>query len=333
MVLSLLVCVVVGVGLGAKAAAARVHVVAPGESLSQIAGRYRIDVADLRVWNALEGDTIRIGQALEVEPPSSERAPAPPDGPVVHRVRSGETVARIARRYAVTIEQLVAMNPGLTPDRVRQDDELVVGEGTPSESVGEPGAGSIRGAAQLRPHRGWVLRDPRRAYATRRTVRRLVRAFDALLRVDPRAPRVRVHDLSFFGGGTIDDHHTHQSGRDVDMTYLQRRGCTEEEGCPLRAVAPSELDAARQWRLLHHWIARGEIEVIYVDHALQAELHREARRAGATREELDAWLQYPRPPSVRVGLIRHLPNHVDHVHVRFACAPAEHRCSPATHGP
>lgn len=306
--------------------AARVHVVAPGESLSEIAARYGIEVDELRAWNALEGDTIRIGQTLEVERPTE-------DGRAVHRVESGETLARIARRYAVTVAHLVALNPGLAPDLVREGEELLIGEGTPSESVGEPGDGSIRGAVQLGEHRGWVLRNPERAYGTRHTVERLVRGFDALLRVDPNAPRVRVHDLSLPSGGPIDDHHTHQSGRDVDITYFQREGCTRSEGCPLRPITPDELDTPRQWRLLHGWIARGEVEVVYVDHALQAALYREARRQGATREELAEWFQYPRPASVRVGLIRHYPNHVDHVHVRFACVPGEHRCSPATQGP
>jgi LysM repeat protein len=307
-------------------APARVHVVERGESLSEIAARYGVEVDELREWNELEGDTIRIGLELEVERPSEH-------GHAVHRVRSGETLAQIARRYAVSIARLVALNPGLSPDRVREGDEIVVGDGTPSESVGEPGDGSIRGATQLGRHRGWVLRNPERAYATRHTALRLERAFDALLRVDPRAPRVRVHDLSLPSGGPIDDHHTHQSGRDVDITYFQRRGCTATEGCPLRPITPDELDAPRQWRLLHHWIARGEIEVIYVDHALQAALRREAERQGATRAELDAWFQYPRPASASVGLVRHFPNHADHVHVRFACSPGEHRCSPATHGP
>ncbi|MDQ3035821.1 MAG: penicillin-insensitive murein endopeptidase [Myxococcota bacterium] len=314
------------VGLGGEAAAERVHVVARGESLSEIAARYAVDLDELRSWNALEGDTLRVGQAIEVERPSR-------DGQAVHRVRSGETLARIAHRYAVTVAHLVELNSGIRPDRVREGDEIVVGEGRPSESIGEPGAGSLRGATQLGGHAGFVVRNLERAYATRRTIDRLIRGFDALLRGDREAPRVRVHDLSLRSGGPIDDHHTHQSGRDVDLTYYQRSGCTDADGCPLRAVAPDELDARRQWRLLHHWIARREIEIVYVDHALQAELYREARRTGATREQLAEWFQYPRAPTTRVGLIRHFPNHIDHAHVRFACTPGEHHCSPATQGP
>lgn len=303
-------------------AGARTHVVAQGDSLSELAERYGVDVEQLREWNGLEGDAIRIGQELRVAREGT-----------VHRVHAGETLLRIAHRHGVSVEQIAALNPGLDPDRLREGTELVIGEGDRSESVGEPGAGWIREPSRLGPHDAYVLRDPERAYATTRTIERLHAGFDALLRDDPRAPRVRVHDLSLRGGGPIDDHHTHQSGRDVDITYYQLEGCTDDAGCPLRAITADQLDVARQWRLLRHWIERGEVEVIYVDHALQAALRREARRQGATDEELAAWFQYPRRPSSPLGLIRHFPNHADHVHVRFACDRAERRCARASHGP
>ena len=300
----------------------RMHVVARGDSLSEIAERYGVEIEQLQEWNALEGDTIRVGQELRVGG----------DG-AVHRVNAGETLLRIAHRHGVTVEQIAALNPGLDPDRLREGTELVIGEGDRSESVGEPGAGWIREPSRLGPHEAYVLRNPERAYATGRTIERIQAGFDAVLRHDRRAPRVRVHDLSLRGGGPIDDHHTHQSGRDVDITYYQQSGCTAAEGCPLRPITADELDAARQWRLLHHWVARREVEVIYVDHALQAVLHREARRQGATDEQLAEWFQYPRSPSSPQGVIRHYPNHADHVHVRFACDRAERRCARASHGP
>jgi hypothetical protein len=143
---------------------------------------------------------------------------------------------------------------------------------------------------------------------------------------------VRVHDLSLRGGGRIDDHQTHQSGRDADITYYQRRRCGED-GCPLRTLGPEDLDVERQWTLLHHWLERGEIEVIYVDRTLQEPLYREARRRGATEDELDRWFQYPRAATSDRGLIRHYPNHANHVHVRFACHPSEPRCEPSSEGP
>ena len=261
-------------------ASARVHVVRPGDSLSQIAERYRVRLADLRAWNRLSSDTIVVGRALAVD---------------------RHDAARLAR------------------------------ENARSESVGQPGAGTLRGGVRLRPHPGFVLRSSERAFGTALTVERIRTAFDAMLAVERGAPRVRVHDLSLPSGGPIDDHVTHQSGRDVDITYYQTRGCGRD-GCPLRDVSPSELDVRRQWRLLHHWLRRGEVEVIYIDRALQAPLYREAQRRGATDAQLARWFQYPRT-SASGAVIRHYPNHINHVHVRFACGADERACERARSGP
>ncbi len=154
---------------------ARVHVVARGDSLSEIAERYRVRIEDLRAWNHLEDDTIVVGRPLALD---------------------------AAEAHAHT-----------------------PGHHARSESVGAPSSGSLEGGVRLTGHPGYVLRDPERAYGTQRTIDRLRAGFDAILRGDPIAPRVRVHDLSLPGGGPIDDHHTHRSGRDVDITYFQRSGC------------------------------------------------------------------------------------------------------------
>ncbi|KAF0169879.1 MAG: trbN, partial [Caulobacteraceae bacterium] len=65
-----------------------------------------------------------------------------------------------------------------------------------SGSVGSAHAGSLRAAVQLPGHGGYVLRDPSRAWGTADTITRLTSAFDEVVRADPFAPRVRVHDLS-----------------------------------------------------------------------------------------------------------------------------------------
>jgi N-acetylmuramoyl-L-alanine amidase len=42
------------------------HVIARGETLSEIADRYRISLRDLRRTNQISGDVIRIGQVLTI---------------------------------------------------------------------------------------------------------------------------------------------------------------------------------------------------------------------------------------------------------------------------
>ena len=298
------------------------HRVVPGDTLLCIAMRYGVSAERIREDNPRV--RVEVGRTLVIR---GGRAPATDDAPsaITHRVRPGESLARIARRHAISVAALRALNGDLDPARLRPGTELVVQRGAPSESVGSPSCGSIRGGVQLERHAAFVLRNRARAWTTRRTAERLHAAFDALVRAEPRAPRVRVHDLSLEGGGAIDDHRSHQSGRDADITYYQRRGCGGA-GCPLRRVDPSDLDARRQWILFRHWLQRGDAEAIYVDYELQAPLYREADRRGATAEELARWFQYPRGRSHPEGVVRHFPNHRDHLHVRFACDPGESGC-------
>lgn len=364
--------------LGSSGASAdpRVHVVAAGDTLGSLATRYQVSVSELREWNELVDDTIRVGQSLTVEDAPTIRYRAVPGDtlsciaqrygvslsqlqsdnphatrrletgtrlrivggtdpraadpeassePVLHRIVAGDNLTRIARRYDLTLDELRALNPRLDPDVVRVGRQLVVGHAAASESVGVPWCGHVAGARQLGEHPGYVLRNPARSWATSRTIGRLRRAFDVLGRRDPRAPRVRVHDLSLEGGGAIDDHRSHQSGRDVDITYYRRTGCGPQ-GCPLERVDPEQLDVRHQWMLMQTWLRAGDAEAIYVDYGLQSALYREARRRGATRAQLASWFQYPRGPRNADGVIRHFPNHRDHFHVRFACARGERRC-------
>jgi murein endopeptidase len=192
-----------------------------------------------------------------------------------------------------------------------------------SGSVGSAHAGALRAAVQLPDHGAYVVRDPSRACGTAETIRRLTSAFDEVVRADPSAPRVRVHDLSLQNGGPMHGHKSHQSGRDVDLTYYQR---TCERECAGQPVSANELDAARQWRLLRHWLERGHAEFIFIDYALQRPLYQQAKSAGATARQLARWFQYPRGPAFPGGVIRHIPNHANHVHVRFRCAQGDVTC-------
>jgi len=93
-----------------------VHRVRRGDTLYGLALRYRTDVASIRKWNQLDGTLLRPGQKLTVyyarsvkKPTSPTRRTAPvPDG--YHRVRSGDTLYSLARKYGVTVHQLKSWN-------------------------------------------------------------------------------------------------------------------------------------------------------------------------------------------------------------------------------
>jgi membrane-bound lytic murein transglycosylase D len=78
------------------------HVVQPGETLSRIAGRYGTTVTAVLAANSLRSaDLIHPGQRLTIP----ARA-----GRTTHVVRSGETLAAIARRYGTTVRAIQHAN-------------------------------------------------------------------------------------------------------------------------------------------------------------------------------------------------------------------------------
>jgi LysM repeat protein len=295
------------------------YTVRAGDTLSDIAVRFDVSVDALVSQNpGLDPDRIRRGQTIRIV--NGLRR-------VVHTVERGQSLSLIAARYEVAIDALLRWNPGLGRDRVRAGRELVVYTSVPesrSQSIGAPAHGELAFARQLpRRHPAFYVRTPSRAFGTDETVRAIIEGLESVRAADPAAPRVEIHDLSFESGGPIRGHHSHESGRDADIAYYQV-GCRDV--CRIHRIRPEQLDVARLWALFSHWIERGDVEAIFMDHALQGALYEHARSLGVSRHELSRIFQYPRPIEDRYGLIRHEPHHADHFHVRFACHESDPDC-------
>ena len=294
------------------------HVVAKGETLGAIAARYDLTLQSLLEQNPdLNPDRIRDGQHIVID--SDRRL-------LKYTVQPGDNLLGIAHAQRVSIEELQRWNPKLNPDRIR--DGLVLRvfprvPASPSASIGSPSAGRLLAGRKLSSGPGFAVRSTDRAWGTDETVRELSAGFASLQRTFPGTPRVWVHDISLHSGGPIDDHHSHQSGRDADIAYVQRE-C--QNGCGFHPLATSELDARRTWTLLRYWLERDELEAVFVDYRLQAPLYRAARADGASEEELRRWFQYPRGRGNPWGIVRHYPKHGDHMHVRFACHSSDPEC-------
>ena len=59
------------------------------------------------------------------------------------------------------------------------------------------------------------------------------------------------------------------------------------------------------------------VSIMFVDYAVQKRLYQWARKRGTPDADLEHLFQYPHGRDAQTGLIRHWPNHADHVHVRF----------------
>ena len=104
-----------------------VHVVQAGDTLSEIADAYGVSLGNLRDWNGLgRRSLIHPGQKLVVETESA----ATEDGRLVYRVQRGDTLAKIARRFSVSVADLQRWNK-LSHDRIYVGDSLEIFTASP----------------------------------------------------------------------------------------------------------------------------------------------------------------------------------------------------------
>jgi len=105
-----------------------IHVVRRGESVWAIARRNNMDPRTLMRLNGKKpGDRIMPGERLVLSRSGSNSSSAGPR--TMHRVRSGETLSGIARRYGVTVTQLLRWNDLSSKNVLRIGQRLVIRRG------------------------------------------------------------------------------------------------------------------------------------------------------------------------------------------------------------
>lgn len=121
------------------------YTVKSGDTLYGIAREHSMTISQLRDLNNISGDNIRVGQTLSVKkkneaPPSvaefSEEST--PQGVFsVYSIKSGETVSAINRRFKMTEEEFLKLNPDVDPNRLVAGQEVTVLL-PPSRNYGNP---------------------------------------------------------------------------------------------------------------------------------------------------------------------------------------------------
>ena len=91
------------------------YVVSRGDSLSEIAERFQVSLADLKLANNLSSNTIRIGQELTI--PNGFNSPVATSF-TEHTIASGETLSEIAESYRIPLDRLRESN-ALNSDTIR----------------------------------------------------------------------------------------------------------------------------------------------------------------------------------------------------------------------
>lgn len=159
----------------------------------------------------------------------------------------------------------------------------------------------------------------------------------AAFRVAARLPgaKLSIGELSAVNGGDIDDHGSHENGRDIDISYYM----TTADGEPYNLAQsfvqfnadgtgqpPNDMlrfDDARNWELVARLISDSDarVQYIFMANTLRDRVIREARRRHAPAGLIERAEQL----LVQPGPYRH--PHRNHMHVRIYCPPGDRpRC-------
>lgn len=93
------------------------YTVRSGDTLGHIAEKFNVRIGDLRAWNGIRGSRINVGQKLTL------RAPGASGGR--YKIRRGDTLDTIARRFDVSVAELKQWN-GLRSSRIVAGNYLIV---------------------------------------------------------------------------------------------------------------------------------------------------------------------------------------------------------------
>ncbi|MBK3914904.1 LysM peptidoglycan-binding domain-containing protein [Listeria ivanovii] len=102
-----------------SSASVKTYTVVKGDSLWKIANKYKVTVANLKSWNSLKSDNIRIGQKLKVSAPStssntntskpSTNKPST-SATKTHTVKKGDSLWSVSRQYKTTVDNIKSWN-------------------------------------------------------------------------------------------------------------------------------------------------------------------------------------------------------------------------------
>lgn len=198
---------------------------------------------------------------------------------------------------------------GWSPERIAQtvkQDLQALG----SISVGQPNAGALLNGVRAEASPLLQLVNAPNAYGTQETLDYLSAAIRSVHAAFPETPPLSLGHISAPRGGPLRPHLSHQSGRDVDLSFFYREGARW-----YTRASEKNLDLARTWALVKALVTETDVEMILVDRSIHPLLRREA----LSRGEDAAWLAsiFEGSAGKLRAIVRHAPGHATHLHIRF----------------
>lgn len=110
-----------------------IYTVRRGDTLSKIARRYGMSVSQLKQLNGLRSDRVYVGQKLKVKGRSSKSSLSTAGLPAEYKVRSGDSLYLIGKRYGASAKQVMNFY-GLASSRIKIGQRLRAKQGSSSAS-------------------------------------------------------------------------------------------------------------------------------------------------------------------------------------------------------
>jgi murein endopeptidase len=197
------------------------------------------------------------------------------------------------------------------------------------QSIGAPWSGKLERSTKFKAPGRVHVRRPARMYASRTTIDLTRRAIIETLEQFPKVHTLAMGDFSAQSGGRISEHNSHQSGRDVDIGLFYKKRPAGYPAAFVEADAET-IHSAAMWALISNLASTstddGGVKMMFLDFDLQGVIYDWALENGVSEKRLNRIFQYPHGRGASAGLVRHEPNHGNHLHVRFQCAAADVAC-------
>jgi len=180
-----------------------------------------------------------------------------------------------------------------------------------SISLGFPSGGILLNGRQMTSCDMWEVVNPAESWGTEETVSFIETAIHTVNALYPDTPPLHIGDISTDDGGRLNRHKTHQCGRDADLGFYFKDGWRQWRA----RGSLRNLDLARNWALVRALVVHTDVEAILLDRRIQKILYDYAVSIGEDQDWLREVFQCPRGSTQ--SIVRHVPKHADHYHVRF----------------
>ncbi|AOW08869.1 LysM peptidoglycan-binding domain-containing protein [Flavobacterium gilvum] len=172
------------------------YVVQKGDNLNSIAKKYNATVAEIKEWNHLTSQNIRLGDSLQISAPivSTETevavVPAPELKDIQYEVQKGDNLFIIARKFGASLTDLKQWN-NLSSNSISVGNSLVVAKNAVAINTNNASVDSFKKKDNLS--------------ASQKEINYLVQKGDSLFSISKKYPGVTVSDLKKWNNITGDD--------------------------------------------------------------------------------------------------------------------------------